>query len=70
MWNYSKEEHRHQKNNWLRSIPIIDFLLNQKVQNEIGNTAFTSKVSHSDIQSEKTSTVAVDPRHLQVEVAG
>ena len=49
---------------------IIDFLLNQKVQNEIGNTAFTSKVSHSDIQSEKTSTVAVDPRHLQVEVAG
>ena len=49
---------------------IIDVLLNQKVQNEIGNTAFTSKVSHSDIQSEKTSTVAVDPRHLQVEVAG
>ena len=49
---------------------IIDSLLNQKVQNEIGNTAFTSKVSHSDIQSEKTSTVAVDPRHLQVEVAG
>ena len=48
---------------------IIDSLLNQKVQNEIGNTAFTSKVSHSDIQREKTSTVAVDLRHLQVEVA-
>ena len=48
---------------------IIDSLLNQKVQNEIGNTAFTSKVSHSDIQREKTSTVALDLRHLKVEVA-
>ena len=48
---------------------IIDSLLNQKVQNEIGNTAFTSKVSHSDIQREKTSTVALDIRHLKVEVA-
>ena len=35
---------------------IIDFLLNQKVQNEIDNTTFISKVSNSDIQREKKPT--------------
>ena len=35
---------------------IIDFLLNQKVQNEIDNTTFISKVSNSDIQREKNPT--------------
>ena len=33
---------------------IIDFLLNQKIQGEIDNTIFISKVSNSDIQREKT----------------
>ena len=32
---------------------IIDFLLNQKVQNEIDNTTFISKVSNSVIQLDK-----------------
>ena len=32
---------------------IIDFLLNQKVQNEIDNTTFISQVSNSDIQRDK-----------------
>ena len=32
---------------------IIDFLLNQKVQNKIVNTTFISKVSNSDIQCDK-----------------
>ena len=32
---------------------IIDFLLNQKVQNEIDNTTFISKVSNSDIHRHK-----------------
>ena len=32
---------------------IIDFLLNQKVQNEIDNTTFISQVSNSDIQGHK-----------------
>ena len=35
---------------------IIDFLLNQKVQNEIDNTTFISKVSNSDIQLDKKPT--------------
>ena len=35
---------------------IIDFLLNQKVQNEISNTIFISKVSNSDIQLDKKPT--------------
>ena len=35
---------------------IIDFLLNQKVQNEIDNITFISKVSNSDIQREKKPT--------------
>ena len=35
---------------------IIDFLLNQKVQNEIDNTTFISKVSNSDIQRDKNPT--------------
>ena len=35
---------------------IIDFLLNQKVQNEIDNTTFISKVSNSDIQRDKKTT--------------
>ena len=35
---------------------IIDFLLNQKVQNEIDNTTFISKVSNSDIQRDKKPT--------------
>ena len=32
---------------------IIDFLLHQKVQNEIDNTTFISQVSNSDIQRDK-----------------
>ena len=36
---------------------IIDFLLNQKIQNEIDNTTFISKVSNSDIQGDKKPTV-------------
>ena len=32
---------------------IIDFLLYQKVQNEIDNTTFISQVSNSDIQRDK-----------------
>ena len=32
---------------------IIDFLLNQKVQNEIDNTTFISKVSNSHTQHDK-----------------
>ena len=32
---------------------IIDFLLNQKVQNEIDNTTFIRKVCNSDIQRDK-----------------
>ena len=35
---------------------IIDFLLNQKVQNKINNTTFISKVSNSDIQRDKNPT--------------
>ena len=35
---------------------IIDFLLNQKVQNEIDNTTFISKVSNYDIQRDKKPT--------------
>ena len=35
---------------------IIDFLLNQKVQNEIDNTTFISQVSNSDIQRDKKPT--------------
>ena len=35
---------------------IIDFLLNQKAQNEIDNTTFISKVSNSDIQRDKKPT--------------
>ena len=35
---------------------IIDFLLNQKVQNEIDNTTFISQVSNSDIQRDKNPT--------------
>ena len=35
---------------------IIDFLLNQKVQNEIDNTTFISKVSNSVIQLDKKPT--------------
>ena len=35
---------------------MIDFLLNQKVQNEIDNTTFISKVSNSDIQLDKKPT--------------
>ena len=35
---------------------IIDFLLNQKVQNEVDNITFISKVSNSDIQREKKPT--------------
>ena len=35
---------------------IIDFLLNQKVQNEIDNITFISKVSNSDIQRDKKPT--------------
>ena len=35
---------------------IIDFLLNQKVQNEIDNTTFISKVSNFDIQRDKKPT--------------
>ena len=35
---------------------IIDFLLNQKVQNKIGNATFISKVSNSDIQRDKKPT--------------
>ena len=35
---------------------IIDFLLNQKVHNEIDNTRFIIKVSNSDIQSDKKTT--------------
>ena len=35
---------------------IIDFLLNQKVQNEIDNATFNSKVSNSDIQRGKKPT--------------
>ena len=37
-------------------MPIIDFLLNKKVQNEINNTTFVSKVSNSDIQRDKNPT--------------
>ena len=35
---------------------IIDFLLNQQVQNEIDNTTFISKVSNFDIQRDKKPT--------------
>ena len=35
---------------------INDFLLNQKVQNEIDNTTFISQVSNSDIQRDKNPT--------------
>ena len=35
---------------------IIDLLLNQKVQNEIDNITFISKVSNSDIQRDKKPT--------------
>ena len=35
---------------------IIDFLLNQKVQNEIDSTTFISKASNSDIQRYKNPT--------------
>ena len=35
---------------------IIDFLLNQKVQNEIDNTTFIRKVCNSDIQRDKKPT--------------
>ena len=35
---------------------IIDFLLNQKVENEIDNTTFISKVSNFDIQRDKKPT--------------
>ena len=35
---------------------INDFLLNPKVQNEIDNTTFISKVSNSDIQRDKKPT--------------
>ena len=35
---------------------IIDFLLNQKVQNKTDNTTFISKVSNPDIQCNKSST--------------
>ena len=35
---------------------IIDFLLNQKVQNEIDNTTFISKISNSDTQRDKKPT--------------
>ena len=37
----------------LSSISSAHFLLNQKVQNEIDNTAFISKVSNFDIQRDK-----------------
>ena len=37
---------------------IIDFLLNQTVQNEIDNTTFISKVSNSDIQRDKKPTIS------------
>ena len=37
---------------------IIDFLLNQKVQNEIDNTTFISEVSNTDIQSDKKPTIS------------
>ena len=35
---------------------IIDFLLNQKVQNEIDNTTFIRKICDSDIQHDKKPT--------------
>ena len=35
---------------------IIDFLLNQKVQNEIDNTTFIRKICNSDIQRDKKPT--------------
>ena len=35
---------------------IIDFLLNQKVQNESDNTTFIRKVSNSDIQRDEKPT--------------
>ena len=38
---------------------IIDFLLNQKVQNEIDNTTFISKVSNSDIQRYKNQRIPI-----------
>ena len=37
---------------------IIDFLLNQKVQSEINDTTFISKVSNSDIQRDKKPTIS------------
>ena len=37
---------------------IIDFLLNQKVQNEMNNTTFISKVANSDIQPDKKTTIS------------
>ena len=36
----------------------IDFVLNQKVQNDIDNTTFISKVSNSDIQRDKKPTIS------------
>ena len=37
---------------------IIDFLLNQKVQSEIDNTTFISKVSNSNFQRDKKQTIS------------
>ena len=37
---------------------IIDFLLKQKVQNELDNTTFICKVSSSDIQCDKKPTIS------------
>ena len=37
---------------------IIDFLLKQKVQNELDNTTFICKVSSSDIQRDKKPTIS------------